>query len=105
MHPRPARHPLSHPLCSTVAAAVLVAGAVTIACSIGVRREYSGVPPGQIGFDDLCGLQDYFDTIEAGSAAAPALVSAVDLENDVGKRVRGGKNRYSFETEFQLKHL
>jgi len=36
-----------------------------LACGVGIRRDYSTIPAGQVGFDDLCGLQDYFDTIEA----------------------------------------
>ena len=79
--------------------------AVLIACGIGIRRDYSTIPAGQVGFDDLCGLQDYFDTIEARIATAPEIVSAVDIEADSGKRVRGGKNTFVFETDFQLKTL
>jgi hypothetical protein len=86
----------------TVALGVFVAAA---ACSIGIRRDYSHIPPGQVGFEDLCGLQDYFDTLEARQAEEPPLVSAVDIEGGAGKPVHGGKNRYAFETEFQLKHL
>lgn len=87
----------------------LVAGclcAAAVACGIGVQRDFSSIPPGQVGFDDLCSLQDYFDTIDTRQAAEPTLVSAVDIEGQTGKQaVRGGKNRYAFETEFQLKHL
>ena len=78
---------------------------VAVACGIGIRRDYSAIPAGQIGFDDLCGLQDYFDTIEARLAKAPPIVSAVDIEAQSNKPIRGGKNRFSFETDFQLKHL
>jgi hypothetical protein len=86
-------------------AACLGCAAIAVACGIGIRRDYSAIPVGQIGFDDLCGLQDYFDTIEAKLAKAPALVNAVDIENQADKRVQGGKNRFAFETEFQLKQL
>jgi len=79
--------------------------ALAAACGIGIRRDYSTIPPGQVGFDDLCGLQDYFDTIEAKLAAPPTLVSAVDTENQANARQQGGKNRFSFDTEFQLKQL
>ena len=83
-----------------------VAGtALAAACGIGIRRDFSTIPPGQVGFDDMCGLQDYFDTIEAKLAAPPSLVSAVDMESQSNARVQGGKNRFSFESEFQLKQL
>jgi hypothetical protein len=86
---------------------VLGAGgaAIALACGITIRRDYSGIPVGQIGFDDRCGLQDYFDTIEARLARPPQVVSAVDVEAQGNRRIRGGKNRFAFETEFQLKHL
>lgn len=78
--------------------------ALAAACGIGLRRDLSTIPPGQVGFDDMCGLQDYFDTIEAKLAAAPMLVSGVDTESQTSAR-QGGRNRFSFETEFQLKQL
>jgi hypothetical protein len=86
-----------------VVAAVL--GAAAVACGIGIRRDLSKIPAGQVGFDDMCGLQDYFDTLEVNAAAPPTLVSSVDLEFNAAKTIRGGKAQYGFETEFQLKHL
>jgi hypothetical protein len=91
-----------HRLLVTVCLAAIALGA---ACGIGIRRDLSTIPPGQVGFDDMCGLQDYFDTLEAKLATPPSLVSAVDMENQANARVQGGKNRFSFETEFQLKQL
>src|SRR5262249_12733619 len=32
-----------------------------MACGIGIKRDLSAIPQGQVGFDDMCGLQDYFD--------------------------------------------
>jgi hypothetical protein len=87
---------------------VLVAGLVilSVACSIAVRRDLSAVPAGQVGFDDMCGLQDYFDALEIGTSEPPRVVTALDLEGTSGgKAVRGGKERFAFENEFQLKHL
>jgi len=91
-----------HRLLVTVCLAAIALGA---ACGIGIRRDLSTIPPGQVGFDDMCGLQDYFDTLEAKLATPPSLVSAVDMENQANARMQGGKNRFSFETEFQLKQL
>src|SRR3954469_2475399 len=84
----------------------LFASAAPLACSIAVRRDFATIPPGQIGFDDMCSLQEYFDTIEAKGGAAPAVVSSVDLEGSSGTRtVHGGKARFAFEGDFQLKNL
>ena len=75
-------------------------------CGVTVRRDLSAIPPGQVGFDDLCGLQAYFDALDAGRAAAPALVSGVDLESETaGRPARGGRARFAFEGEFQLRQL
>jgi hypothetical protein len=96
------RSPRHDRLLVTVCVAATALGA---ACGIGIRRDLSMIPPGQVGFDDMCGLQDYFDTIEAKLAEPPSLASAVDMENQANARVQGGKNRFAFETEFQLKQL
>ena len=87
---------------------VLVVGLLTLslACSIAIRRDLSSVPPGQVGFDDMCGLQEYFDALEIGTTRPPRVVSALDLEGTTGgKPVRGGKERFAFENDFELKHL
>jgi hypothetical protein len=85
---------------------VLLAGLAGVACSIGIRRDLSAVPPGQVGFDDMCGLQDYFDKLEIKAAAPPRVVSAIDLEGtNGGKPVHGGRERFAFEGEFQLTNL
>jgi hypothetical protein len=79
---------------------------VSAACSIAIRRDLSAVPPGQVGFDDMCGLQEYFDALEIGTSPPPRVVSAYDLEGmSEGKRVRGGRERFAFENDFQLKHV
>ena len=79
---------------------------ISIACSVAIQRDLSAIPPGQVGFDDMCGLQEYFDALEIGTSPPPRVVSALDLEgNSAGKRVRGGRERYAFENDFQLKHL
>ena len=97
-----APRPRSRALVATVG---LGAVAAAVACGIGIGRDYSKIPVGQVGFDDMCGLQDYFDTIEASIAKPPTVVSAVDIEADTNKRIQGGKNRFAFDTDFQLKHV
>ena len=77
-----------------------------VGCGIAVRRDLSAIPPGQVGFDDMCGLQEYFDALEIKTVPPPRVVSALDLEGESGgKVVHGGKERYAFENDFQLKHL
>jgi hypothetical protein len=68
----------------------ILGACLALACGIGIRRDLSAIPPGQIGFDDLCGLQEYFDTLEVKAAEPPRLVSSVDLESDTKKSMRGG---------------
>jgi hypothetical protein len=89
---------------SLVALSVSVISA-TLACSIAIRRDLSTVPAGQVGFDDMCGLQEYFDALETRTSPPPRLVSAVDLDGSGGKSVRGGKERFAFENDFQLRHV
>jgi hypothetical protein len=84
--------------------AVISLLAVT-ACGILIKRDLSATPQGQVGFDDMCGLQDYFDGLEAKVAKEPFVASSVDLEGGDGlKTVRGGKARFVFEGSYLLKH-
>jgi hypothetical protein len=77
-----------------------------VGCGIAVQRDLSTIPPGQVGFDDMCGLQGYFDALEINTSPPPRLVTALDLEGEnAGKAVRGGKERFAFETPFQVKSV
>jgi len=77
-----------------------------VACGIAIKRDLSTIPQGQVGFDDLCGLQEYFDALEAKVSKEPAAASSLDLEGGDGvKTVRGGRVRLVFEGDFLLKHL
>jgi hypothetical protein len=77
-----------------------------VGCGIAVQRDLSAIPPGQVGFDDMCGLQEYFDALEIKSTAPPRIVSALDMEGQSGgKTTRGGKERFAFDSDFLLKHL
>jgi hypothetical protein len=70
-----------------------------------IKRDLSAIPPGQIGFDDMCGLQDYFDGLEAKVTKEPFVVSSLDLEGGDGvKTMRGGRARIQFQGHFLLKH-
>ena len=90
----------------TVTAAFVMAAVV--GCSVAVKRDLAAIPPGRVGFDDMCGLQEYFDALEIQTTPPPRVVSALDLETpqgDGGQTRRGGKERFAFEKDFQLKHL
>jgi hypothetical protein len=70
-----------------------------VTCGPALKRDLSKIPVGQVGFDDLCGMQDYFDTLELKKAAPPKLLFSAQVE---GEKVRGGRSRFAFETDFQL---
>ncbi len=79
---------------------------VGIGCGIAVQRDLSAIPPGQVGFDDMCGLQGYFDALEIKSSPPPRIVSALDLEGESGGKVmHGGQERFAFDNDFLLGHL
>jgi len=83
----------------------VVSSFVTVGCGIAVKRDLTAIPVGQVGYDDMCGLQDYFDSLEAGLAKEPVIASALDLEGGDGqKTVRGGKVRIVFEGDFLVKN-
>lgn len=72
-------------------------------CAAGIKRDLSTVPVGQVGFDDLCGLQHYFDAIAAKGEMAPEVIDAADIEGQSRSGLRrGGRARFAFETDFQL---
>ncbi len=82
-------------------AVLLTAG---VGCGIAIRRDLSNVPPGQVGFDDMCKLQEYFDALEIKTSPPPRIVSALDLEGESGgKPVRGGQERFAFDNDFLVK--
>ena len=79
---------------------------VGVGCGIAVQRDLSAIPPGQVGFDDMCGLQEYFDALEIKTTPPPRIVSALDMEGQSGSKVtHGGQERFAFESDFLLKHL
>jgi hypothetical protein len=83
---------------------VVVSLFVGVGCGIAIRRDLSNVPPGRVGFDDMCGLQEYFDALEIKTSPPPRVVNALNLEGEsAGKAVRGGKERFAFDNDFNLK--
>jgi hypothetical protein len=90
-------------LCLLVGTGLLLVG---VGCGIAVQRDLSAIPPGQVGFDDMCGLQEYFDALEIKSTPPPRVVSALDMEGQSGGKVmHGGQERFAFDSDFLLKHL
>lgn len=77
----------------------VVAALATATCGPALKRDLSKTPVGQVGFDDMCGLQDYFDTLEMKKEVPPKIVSSSQVE---GEKTRGGRSRFAFETPFQL---
>ena len=78
----------------------------TCASHTSVHRDLSKLPPGQVGFDDLCGLQDYYDAIAIKTATAPAEVDSADIERaSESGGSRGGRTRFAFESDFQLANV
>jgi hypothetical protein len=87
-------------LLSVVSAPVVVGS-----CAPLIKRDLSTIPQGQIGFDDMCGLQDYFDGLEAKVSREPVVVSSLDLEGGDGKKtMRGGRARLLFEGNYLVKN-
>lgn len=74
-------------------------------CGITIQRDLSAIKPGEVVFDDMCGLQTYFDGLHDSSIAPPREVFGTDLSGATAEKASGGKTRYRFETEFQLTHL
>jgi len=95
-----------------VATLALVATVVSAAAGSGgcarvaVKRDLSATPAGQVGFDDMCHLQDYFDSLEMRTSPPPRVLRGVDLEKVEGPRpIRGGRERFVFDGDFLLKAL
>jgi hypothetical protein len=92
----------------TVGAFSLLAGVVMLlaaGCGVTVKRSLADVKPNEVVFDDLCGLQEYFDALKDPRLAPPSEAFARDIESDEKGRPMGGRKRFRFENEFQLHYL
>jgi hypothetical protein len=84
----------------------LVGAAVLAGCAvIKVGRDLSMVPVQQVVYDDMCGLQQYFDEIAGGTIKPPRVVRTTEFEKTEGKRAGGGKTTFAFETHDQIATL
>jgi hypothetical protein len=81
-------------------AAIVVLGVVLgVHCAPAIKRDLSSMPAGRVGFDDLCGLQDYFDRVAMKIGTPPAVVSSTEIQ---GHGHRSGRSRFAFDSAFQL---
>lgn len=78
-------------------------GLAVVSCGIGLHGELNQVAPQDVVFEDRCGLQDYFDTLSLRKAQPPTVLSTHELERTEGHRSAGGRTKFAFETEFQLR--
>ena len=80
--------------------------ALSVACGIAIQRDLSAIPAGQVSYEDACGLQQYFDTLDAKRVSPPRVVSGNELQGERdGKNVHGGHSRFAFETAFQVREV
>ena len=72
---------------------------VAAQCAPAIKRDYSSIPAGRVGFDDMCGLQTYFDRLEMKVGTPPTVASSNEIQ---GKGMRSGRSRFTFQTDAQL---
>ncbi len=82
-----------------------IGAAALTACGIGVERDLSRIPPREVIYDDLCGVQDYHDTLLMNKADPPSVANTNELESTEGKRRSGGRTTFAFEAPYQLQTL
>jgi hypothetical protein len=73
--------------------------------NLAVKRDLSTTKPGVVVYDDMCGLQDYFDGMKDSTIATPREVFGQDLSSDENGQAVGGRARFRYDSEFQLHHL
>jgi hypothetical protein len=76
-----------------------------VACAIPLGRDLSRVPPQQIVYDDVCGVQPYHDAVTTGNGKPPRAVESTELERTSSGHAIGGVVRFAFEDDFQLREL
>jgi len=76
--------------------------AASLGCGIAVSRNLGKATLNEAIYDDVCGLQDYFDRRTVGAVRAPEVVSTQEMEKTEGRRSSGGQTRFAFTTDGQL---
>jgi hypothetical protein len=74
-------------------------------CAPVVKRDLSNIPAGRVGFDDLCGLQTYYDTLATKAETPATVVSSSEIGKMRAGSSLGGRSRFAFQTDFQLRVL
>ena len=84
--------------------AALAAGSLAVSgCGITVQRDLSSVKANEVAYDDLCGLQGYFDALKDTTLAPPQELFNQAVASEIGEQ--GGKSRFRFSSDFQLKNV
>ncbi len=78
----------------------LTAAAGALGCGIGIRRDLSSLPPGRVGYDDLCGVQGYFDQLAVRPELGPKLEVGLETAEDRSGRALGGRAVWRFDKRF-----
>jgi hypothetical protein len=93
------------PAGASLAAVLIAVGVAAGGCGgVKVKRHLATVPPSQVIYGDMCGLQQYFDVLESGKEQPPATAAINDTETD-GLEANGGKIIFAFQGPFQLATL
>ncbi|MDX2024284.1 MAG: hypothetical protein SF187_28840 [Deltaproteobacteria bacterium] len=74
-------------------------------CGIGVRRDLAQTPAKEVVFDDVCGVQEYHDTLMMKKVEPPEVVNTNELERTDGKHSSGGRTTFAFEGPYQLQTI
>lgn len=85
-------------------ALALSAGGALVGCGIALQRDLHTVKPAEVVYDDMCGLQEYFDALHDLTIQPPEAVFERELAGKNDKAL-GGRIRYRFTTDFQLHYL
>jgi hypothetical protein len=84
---------------------IALVGVAAVGCGMGIKRDLSGVKPPEVVFDDLCGLQEYYDAQTSPSLTAPAEVFGQGVGSGKGGEPTGGLTRFVFSSAFQIHYL
>jgi hypothetical protein len=74
-------------------------------CGMGVKRDLSETKPQIVIFDDVCGVQEYHDTLAMKKVDPPEVVSTNEIERTDGKHSSGGKTTFAFEAPYQVQTM
>ncbi len=53
-----------------------------VGCGIGIQRDLSTMKPPEVVYDDVCGLQEYFDALKSPQVSPPSEAFAQDFSKD-----------------------